>query len=276
MTNPRKIFMPERPGTDCDLSEEIVRRTLQEQFPDLDPETVDHVGAGWSSDVYLVNGGLVVRFPRNAELAGWMEQDEAILGLVHSAIDSAVRVPKIILKGRGSVHFPHPFLGYELIPGIGADDPRTPDSEELVPDLAKALSHIHSIPVSSARKIGLVRHEDDPFTGRPCFLHGDFMPDNIIVDPETGRLVGIIDWGNAAIGDPALDFIWFVLWRGWDFARSVLDAYELPVDDGMVERVGFHARIRAVEWLADTVRRGGNPENHLSWVRNAFSMEGGL
>ena len=274
MTSPPEIVMPERPKSDCDLSEGIVRRTLLEQFPDLEVEAVDHLGSGWTSDAYLVDGHLVVSFPRNAELTKWMGLDEAILSMVHSSIGSVVRVPKISLKGEGGAHFPHPFVGYELIPGVGADDPRAPDSEGLVADLGKVLTHVHSIPLISATRIGLVPEEDDHFSGQLCFLHGDFMPDNIIVDPDSGRLVGIIDWGNAAIGDPALDFIWLVLWRGWDFAQSVLDAYQLPVDEGLVERVRLHAQIAAVQWLADTVKRGGDQEMHLSWVRNAFSMGG--
>jgi aminoglycoside phosphotransferase (APT) family kinase protein len=27
-----------------------------------------------------------------------------------------------------------------------------------------------------------------------CFLHGDFRGDNIIIDPASGRLAGVIDW----------------------------------------------------------------------------------
>ena len=272
MTRPPEIRMPGRPESDRDLSEDIVRRTLREQFADLQLEDVEHLGSGWTSDAYLVDNHLVVSFPRNLELVEWEgPDDEDILAMVDSSIGSLVRVPKISLRGRRSVHFPHPFVGYDFIPGIDADDPRAPDCDELALELGRALTHIHSIPSGAAKRIGLVQEKDDRFSGKPVVLHGDFMPDNIIVDPGSGRLVGIIDWGNATLGDPALDFIWLVLWRGWDFALAVLDAYQLPVDDGFVERMRFHAQINAVQWLADAVRRGRDPELNLSWVRNAFS-----
>jgi aminoglycoside phosphotransferase (APT) family kinase protein len=41
---------------------------------------------------------------------------------------------------------------------------------------------------------------------RSTFLHHDIHPWNVLVDPVTGELAAIIDWGNACTGDPALDF----------------------------------------------------------------------
>ncbi|MCY9513143.1 phosphotransferase [Paenibacillus apiarius] len=37
-------------------------------------------------------------------------------------------------------------------------------------------------------------------------IHGDFGTSNILVRPETGALAGGIDFGDAMLGDPALDF----------------------------------------------------------------------
>lgn len=265
--------MPSRPESDRELDEGVVRRALRAEFPEIEAGRVEHLGSGWAFDAWLVDRHRVVRFPRNAEIAGEVDRDAAILELVGEAIGSQVRVPEVTLRGRGGEHFPHPFLGYEWIPGIGADDPRAPDSAELISQLGQALTSIHSVPVSAATGIGLGREAWDHHTGPPRFLHGDFGPDNLVVDPGSGRLVGIIDWGNAAIGDPALDFVWLVLSRGWGFARSVLGEYGLPVEDDFVDRLRHHAQTRASEWLADTVRRGADPEVHLRWVRHAFSME---
>lgn len=41
----------------------------------------------------------------------------------------------------------------------------------------------------------------------PVFIHGDLMGGNVIFDPITGRLTGIIDWGDAKVADPAMDFV---------------------------------------------------------------------
>lgn len=41
----------------------------------------------------------------------------------------------------------------------------------------------------------------------PTFIHGDLTGGNIILDPSSSELTGIIDWGDAQVGDPAFDFV---------------------------------------------------------------------
>jgi aminoglycoside 2''-phosphotransferase len=120
--------------------------------------------------------------------------------------------------------------------------------------------------------VGLRQADWDDYAGTLSVLHGDFKHNNIIVDPASGRLVGVIDWGNAAIGDPALDFMSLVLWRGWRFMHAVLRTYQLPLDEGFLDRVRLHSQLAALQWLTDSIRRRMNPELHLSWLRNAFSL----
>jgi aminoglycoside phosphotransferase (APT) family kinase protein len=42
----------------------------------------------------------------------------------------------------------------------------------------------------------------------PTLTHSDIGPEHLIV--EDGRLVGVIDWGDARIGDPAIDYAWLL------------------------------------------------------------------
>lgn len=45
--------------------------------------------------------------------------------------------------------------------------------------------------------------EADPWDGVGVWLHGDVAPGNLVV--RDGRLVGLLDWGGAGLGDPAGD-----------------------------------------------------------------------
>ena len=36
-------------------------------------------------------------------------------------------------------------------------------------------------------------------------IHGDIAPRNLLADPATGRLTALVDWGDAAWADPAMD-----------------------------------------------------------------------
>ena len=40
----------------------------------------------------------------------------------------------------------------------------------------------------------------------PSLIHDDLMGSNILVDPRTKKLAGILDWSDAKVGDPAVDF----------------------------------------------------------------------
>ena len=41
--------------------------------------------------------------------------------------------------------------------------------------------------------------------GPPAWLHGDLLPGNLLW--RAGRLHAVIDWGGAAVGDPACDLM---------------------------------------------------------------------
>lgn len=44
------------------------------------------------------------------------------------------------------------------------------------------------------------------FEGAPKLVHNDLWAEHILVDPRSGSVSGIIDWGDAVISDPAVDF----------------------------------------------------------------------
>ena len=51
--------------------------------------------------------------------------------------------------------------------------------------------------------------EVDSLTGfTPSVIHGDLGAEHMLV--RDGRLAAVIDWGDAAVGDPALDYSWLV------------------------------------------------------------------
>ena len=47
--------------------------------------------------------------------------------------------------------------------------------------------------------------------GPPVWIHGDLDPRNLLV--RDGRIIGVLDWGELCIGDPACDvkLAWAVL-----------------------------------------------------------------
>jgi aminoglycoside phosphotransferase (APT) family kinase protein len=238
------MAIPTRPESDRYLDAPTALRAVREQVPHLDAREASLLGSGWGLDVYLIDRRYVARFPRNAEAATYVDRDQAILEFIASEFRDFFAVPRVLHRAAAGAHFPYDFLICAFVDGVSADDPRAPVSEALTADLGMALARVHSVPVATARRAGLSAPDWDDYTGTPSFIHLDFRGNNLLVDPESGRLTGVIDWGNAAIGDPALDFMWLVVWRGWSFMEAVLSNYSLPVDDDFIQRVKHKAEFQ--------------------------------
>ena len=78
---------------------------------------------------------------------------------------------------------------------------------------------------------------DENFEFEPLITHCDLYTTNILVDPATLSLTGIIDFENIDLCDPALDFIF--LREGVDLLKSLLRAYPHTIDPKLGDRVTY-------------------------------------
>lgn len=82
--------------------------------------------------------------------------------------------------------------------------------------------------------------ESANFQFQPALIHRDLSTEHILIDPERQRVAGIIDWGDAAIGDPALDFTGLYAGLGPQFMEDALAGYGSPPDPALRERAIFY------------------------------------
>jgi tRNA A-37 threonylcarbamoyl transferase component Bud32 len=107
--------------------------------------------------------------------------------------------------------------------GLGATDRDT-----YLGQLATCLARIHAIGASDALGF-LPRRELDAETGPsapanpPVLLHGDFWPGNVL--SRGGEVVAVIDWGDAATGDPLADLAVTRLELLWSVDRDAADRF---------------------------------------------------
>lgn len=73
----------------------------------------------------------------------------------------------------------------------------------------------------------------------PVPIHADLLPEHMRC--RSGRLVGVIDWGDTCVGDPALDFAWLL--HAHPRVEEVVAGYSRPLDDGYRERARFYYRL---------------------------------
>ena len=238
--------------------------TLRDRLPDIVGESVELVPDGWDSEVDIVDGSWVVRIPRRPQVAVEVRAEIAVLRELAQALPVAVPTPEVVGPPDEG------WFAYRLIEGapIRRGAPAT--------EVAAFLSALHRFPVDRAVELGLP-HPDwqsslvtrldefasrvapllerdararalerfDEFLGQPshfaftpAVIHADLGPAHLLCD-SGGRLVGVIDWTDAHVGDPALDFAWLLAGLGAQFASDLLTAYEGEVDDTFEARAAF-------------------------------------
>lgn len=86
--------------------------------------------------------------------------------------------------------------------------------------------------------------DESNFAYEPSIVHGDLGGEHLLVDPEAHELTGVIDFGDATLGDPAADFasvfagsIGEVL--GPEGVREAVEAYG-PEAEGFERRARFY------------------------------------
>jgi aminoglycoside phosphotransferase (APT) family kinase protein len=101
-----------------------------------------------------------------------------------------------------------------------------------------------------------------PQRNAPALLHGDYWPGNILWRDE--QLVAVIDWEDAALGDPLMDFAISRLDILWIFGRTAFESFtrhyqalmpidytDLPYWDlGAALRLSRLAGTNLAEWVA--------------------------
>ena len=75
---------------------------------------------------------------------------------------------------------------------------------------------------------------------KPTLIHGDLSSENILFDPNTWKIMGVLDWGYAQVSDPALELAHLFLHRR-EVGEEVLKMRR-PLDPEFGKRVEWYVR----------------------------------
>ncbi len=96
-----------------------------------------------------------------------------------------------------------------------------------------------------------LEHRADDVSGRVSLVHNDLRVGNLVVDPDDGQLVGILDWETAHFSDPVADLAWF--FQRTSRGRSPL-ACKLLSPDGFLDEYaatsGWRPDSASLKWWA--------------------------
>jgi aminoglycoside 2''-phosphotransferase len=83
------------------------------------------------------------------------------------------------------------------------------------------------------------------FAFTPAVIHRDLGTEHILWERETGRLPGVLDWGDAANGDPTLEFVGLYRGCGRASTQHVLASYRGAADATVWRRIAIYTWLGA-------------------------------
>jgi aminoglycoside 2''-phosphotransferase len=230
---------------------------------------------GMQHVVVLIDDRLVARFARDAAAADSLHAEATLLGAVAGQVSAPLASP-IHVASRFTVH---EMLHGEVTTRAALARLTTEARCRLIDDVGRFLSEMGRASVaglapspatSSLDRFRRLRARADRLVApllwahqrtwyeelfaaveRTSFeqdaglIHGDLAPYHMLHDPATGRLTGVLDFGVAGVGDPAVDLACLIstwgetfttdLVRTWPWSQDLLDrarliAVALPLD----------------------------------------------
>lgn len=259
--------------------------SIEQVYPSLkinDAQIFEHDGQ--FNDLLVVNESLIFRFPRYPEYIPALVTEVRILQTVHGRLPLPTPNPlyfNLEPAEAGRVFMGYPMLpGKPLWRETMATIGDEAIIKRLAGQLADFLYQLHAIPVDH---LGLpvqdgrdewaqmyrdfrqylfafmrpdaqewIRHHFESYLDTPALhvytptlRHGDCGSSNILHDPEQGIVTGILDFGFAGLGDPAID-VAAVSTYGQPFLTHFIRAYP-DLDETMLARARFYKGTYALQ-----------------------------
>ena len=229
---------------------EEVRSLLTKDLPQLQINEVLPIQTGRENFVVEVNGDWIFRFPRDESF--WSTAELKLLQYLDGRLP--IPTPSIQFVGQGPLYMGYPKLGHRML-----GDGMVSTNATVITELSQFLCELHAIDVETAKQLGVTRRSfaDNatelraslerlcgdrawmPFAMRcldelvdpafdrawECLLHHDLHGDNVAVSENGSEIAGVIDFGDACIGDVHRDFKG-ACWHGFDVMHALVDVYE--------------------------------------------------
>jgi len=223
---------------------------IRAEFPELPFSKAELNDFGEDHAVMLLDDRWVFRFPRGAEAAARGATERRLLAALTPV--SPVAVPHYERVARDGAFAGYRMIaGHELTEAAFAALPRQ-RQEAVLGEIGAFLRALHALPPTlldglpegaspddaaafvarhAERRQRLAEALGEPLgraadrfyaalpaavaTDRRVVIHGDLTEDHVLLDPEAGRLAGVIDFTDAALGDPAYDFAFLWAYGAW-------------------------------------------------------------
>jgi aminoglycoside phosphotransferase (APT) family kinase protein len=287
----------------ADITIEVVACLVAEQLPawaDLEvrPVALD----GWDNTTFRLGSTMSVRLPSHDVYVPQIDKEHRWLPWL--ATHLPVPVPRPIARGRPGCGFPRPWSIYGWIDGAPATATEVTDHDRLAAELGAFLVALQAAPSAGGpppgphsfdrggppsvwdeqtrqaidQHAGVIDREGAlavweaalaaPWTGPDVWAHGDVTGSNLLL--RGGRLAAVIDFGCAAVGDPACDLT--PAWTMFEGTSRARFRRAVPADEGTWARARGWALWKALVQLHRAVDDPARTGARFGWRWDAVGV----
>jgi aminoglycoside phosphotransferase (APT) family kinase protein len=252
------------PAAEIEITEDLVRRLLGEQHPDIAGLPINPLSNGWDNAIFRLGDDHTVRLPRRQMAAVLVEHEQQWLKVLAPRLPIPIPVPTRV--GVPSDQYPWqwsicPWFEGEMAADTSLSDPavealrlgeflyslhvaapvaapgnpfRGQPISEITPRFESNLERLgSSIDEGVARARWRELADVPEWEDAPVWLHGDLHTANVLVNE--GSLSAVIDFGDITSGDPAVDLA--IAWMLFDGPqRDTLRVAAGHIDDATWSR----------------------------------------
>jgi len=206
-------------------------------FPSFEYKRCKHIKHGYDHDILIIDE-FVYRFPKTDYYLKQLESEANLTSYLSIKIDLRVPIYDYIAEDFSFAR--HKFIqGVEVAKGTFKGLPST-KIDEITTNIASFLSMLHNIPSSKYTDFGFVENKNNTTLGKvPNYVptHSDLDINNMIWDSEYG--LGVIDFGDRCLFDPAYDFGIFNMF-GKNFINMIYEKYLGVKDPSFLNRTELY------------------------------------
>jgi aminoglycoside phosphotransferase (APT) family kinase protein len=251
------------------VDEDLARRLIGAQFPELELRSLRLLGQGWDTTVWLVDEAWAFRFPRREVVIPGLVNEIAHLPRLASLLPLPIPTPRYV--GEPSPEFAWPFYGAPFLPGREVAD-ASPDEAQraaLGRPLGEFLRALHGTRLDTGLPVDPIGRGD--MTARvprtrdrlaelaqlglweapraadeileagagvaapepTALVHGDLHLRHLLVD-ERGCAAAVIDWIDLSYNGPGVDLVLYWSLLPPDGRDEFREAYGTVAEDELL------------------------------------------
>ncbi|MBS1735439.1 MAG: aminoglycoside phosphotransferase family protein [Bacteroidetes bacterium] len=270
------------------------KEIIQSAYPALKINKFDKMGEGDTYIAFLVNGQYLFKLPKEIDGSTILKKEVQLMESLAEIF--SISIPKFVF-----VSPVFQFGAYEILPGItlAAYLKKNELSSFQVEQINDFLEKLHSyhlpehlsdiLPLmnyfeeynedyeflknsttaffsKTQKRIILDKYvlylsDKSNFEYKPALLHNDFSFNHILCNRGTGKITGVIDFGDAAIGDAAFDYIYLYELQPYDFFKKIWSPCKEGKDQ-LIKRIHFYSFANTVQMLIGYIR-----ENNFQMIK---------